>query len=262
MVRKVNRLNRRDDQIAVLKGSIDKLDHERLQECYREIVRGYEAATIVDRVARVVQLTDRSPSDFRVLTNSEARRVSHFNGRNYYWDHYCEQLGRSIALGEIRYLFERTAELPPSTVTISADNPDFGLILDAVRDLTSLGYKPDVLLAPRSMFVPFNTDKGLRIDWGARPQEALVAPSGELIEICWSSGIAPLNRFILFESARGVWRVKLDPHTGHRLTVAIGRPESPREAVMFLAETVAKYEIVDPKAFRTILVEGEPHHEA
>jgi hypothetical protein len=254
----VSRLNRRDEQIRALKEQVAELDRERLACCYREIVHGYETASIVDRVSRVVEMDDRTPSDFTVLSNSEARALAHFNGRNYYWDLYCEQLGRSIALGEMRYLFERAAALPPSTLTINADKPDFGPILDAIRDLTSVGYKPDVLFAPISMFVPFNLDKELRVDWQARPREALVTPSGELVEIFWSGGISPLNRFVLVQSGAGVWSVKLDPDTGHRLTVAIGRPESPPDAVTFLAETVVKYEIKEREAFYVIQLEGRP----
>jgi hypothetical protein len=257
----VTQLNRRDEQIAALKRSTDKLDRDRLDECYREIVRGYEAATIVDGVAHVVELTDRTPSDFRVLTNSEARRLAHFNARDYYWDLYCEQLGRSIALGEMRYLFERAAQLPASGLTINAENPNFGPILEAIRRLTSLGHKADVLFAPISMFMPFNTGRELRIDWQARPRESLVTPSGQMVEIFWSGGISPLDRFVLLESRAGVWSVKLDPDTGRRLTVAIGRAESLPDAVMFLAETVVNYEIEDPEAFCVIELEGQPRND-
>lgn len=51
--------------------------------------------------------------------------------------------------------------------------------------------------------------------------------------------------------------MKLDPSTNHRLTVVIGEREASPDSVMFLAQTVAKYEIPDPAAILSIAVEGD-----
>jgi len=67
----------------------------------------------------------------------------------------------------------------------------------------------------------------------------------------------PLDRFVVFDSNNAVWRVKLDPFNQSRLTVAIGEPNSPPDAVMFLAETVVKYEIKNREAFYILPVEGQ-----
>jgi hypothetical protein len=249
-------LNRRDEQIRALKERTAGLDAERLQHCREVILRAYEAATIVDRVSRVVEISDRTPSDFIVLSNSEARRVAHFNGRNSYWDMYCEQLGRSVALGEERYLFDRMGQVPRSDLTVNAENPEFGVLLDAARHLTSRGYRPDVVFAPRSLFVPFA--KALPIDWQASGRQALLIPGGQAIQVFWSGLSGSPNRFVMFDSRRGVWTVKLDPDTHQRLTVAIGQQESQPQAVTFLAETVVKYEIEDPEGFLAVEVEGLP----
>ena len=37
----------------------------------------------------------------------------------------------------------------------------------------------------------------------------------------------------------------------------IGEPKTPRDSVMFLAETVAKFQVLDPAATYSIPVEGE-----
>jgi hypothetical protein len=61
----------------------------------------------------------------------------------------------------------------------------------------------------------------------------------------------------VLDSRAGTWKVKLDPVTGDRLTVAIGEPESPLDSVVFLAETVMKYEIENPDGFCVVDVQGE-----
>lgn len=258
--RKVSRLNRRDQQIARVKERAERLREPpgRLESCYEQILRAYEAESIVGHVARVIEEDDRTPSDFRVLTNSEARHLWQFNDQSYHWDHYCWELGRSIALGERTYIFEELRSVPATEEAIDATQPRFGAVLDAIAELRLRGYRPDVVCAPIDLFVPFNSDKNLTIDWNSSPREALIVPGGPPLKIFWSSRIAPVDRFVVLDSKRAVWRVKLDPKTGHRLTVAIGEPETPPDAVVFLAETVVKFEITDSSAFRAILLEGEP----
>lgn len=254
-------VNRRDDQIAALKARVDRLDSARLAECYGQIVDAYEAETIVDSLARVEQLTDREPSGFRVISNQETRRLSHFNDPTYHWQFYCEQLGRSIALGETAYVFEKMMELPSSDLTINASEPRFGVIEQAMRRVKRAGYRPSILFAPISLMVPFETDPTLRIDWQSDSREALVPGDGTRLLIVWSSRSAPLNKFVIADASAGTWKVKLDAETQHRLTVAIGRPEAPPEGVVFMAETVVRYEIADPKGFSVIDLEGEPPDE-
>lgn len=251
-------MNRRDEQIAALKSRTDGMDTARLADCYRQVVDSYEAESIVDRLARVAELTDREPAEFRVISNQETRRLSHFNDLSYYWGVYCEQFGRSIALGESAYVLEKMAELAPSDLTIDASKPGFGVIEQAVERVKNAGHRPSLLFAPISLMVPFTTDPSLRVDWHSGPREALVMADGSRLPLVWSSGITPLNRFVVADARAGVWSVKLDPQTGHRLTVAIGRPESPPEAVVFLAETAVKYEFADPDGFCVVDVEGQP----
>jgi len=93
-------LNHRDDQIAAIRERVDRLRPDRLEECYKKIRSAYEESSIVDHMARVIEERDRTPSDFRVLTNSESRHLREFNDDSYYWDMYCSELGRSVALGE------------------------------------------------------------------------------------------------------------------------------------------------------------------
>ena len=247
----------RDEQIAAIRQRKARLRQDRLTSCFDEITRAYEAESVIDRLAQVSEEQDRTPSDFRVLSNSDARHLREFNDDSYHWGHYCLQLGRSIAHGERQYIFEELQGIPSTGGPIDAQNPRFEGILSGVQQLISEGYTPDVLCAPISLFVPFAQDSALAIDWNSSPSELLTGPGGPTLEIYWSSGLAPLNRFVIFDSRKVLWRVKLDPFTNHRLTVLIGEPDSPPEAVMFLAETVARYEILDRLAIHSIPVEGD-----
>jgi hypothetical protein len=54
--------------------------------------------------------------------------------------------------------------------------------------------------------------------------------------------------------------VKPDLNSSDRLTVAIGEQkiDTGQDAVVFLAETVAKFDVDDPQAFYAIALDGEP----
>jgi hypothetical protein len=248
----------RDEQIAAIRQRSGRLQQDRLAECYAEITQAYEAGSIVEHLAHVIGDRDRTPTDFRVLSNSESRRLQHFNDASYHWDYYCGQLGRSIANGERQYVFEELQKIPPTGWPIDAATPHFDEVLRAAQQLMSDGFSPNVLCAPIGLFVRFAQDSALQIDWSSSPTELLMVPGGPRLKIFWSSGLAPLDRFVVLDSSKALWRVKLDPMTNHRLTVMIGEPETPPESVMFLAETVVKFEVLDLASTYSIPVEGDP----
>jgi hypothetical protein len=252
-------MNKRDQQIADINARTEGLHKDRLTSFRAQILESYVTSSIVDTLASVHEIVEREPSDFRVLTNSEARHVDNFNDDSFWWDMYCRELGRSIALAEKGHIFEALAELPDANYSIVADEPDFACLVEAYLNLRSTNRHPNALAAPISMFMKFNQAAEIKIDWSAR-QEALEI-GNERVPIFWSSNSIALNRFVLFDSSGATWTVKLDPHTGDRLTIAIGIPSSPAGAVTFLAETVVKYEIEDPNSFCAIPVLGDSNNE-
>jgi len=231
-----------------------------LQECYEQIVTAYDKASVLDYLAQVVEERDRTPSDFRVLTNSETRHIREFNDDSYHWDFYCAELGRSVALAEKRLVFENLQRIRARGQPIDAEVPNFEPVIAAVDNLINAGFRPDVLCAPIGLFVSFAGDNSLDINWNASPREVLVLSQGVSLKILWSSRSIPLDQFVVFDSRHAVWTVKLDPLTDRHLTVAIGEtaPPSPPDGVVFLAETVVKYEIRNRAAFYAVPVEGEP----
>lgn len=119
----------RDEQIERIRQRNTRLREDRLASCYSEIARAYYAESVADRISRVIEEQDRTPSDLRVLSNSEARRLQEFNDESYHWDHYCQQLGRSIGHGEKQYIFEVLQPMIPSTrqvLTLTVFCPERG----------------------------------------------------------------------------------------------------------------------------------------
>lgn len=247
-------MNRRDEQIAEINASVEGLREDRLRVCRAQIMESYAESSIVDRLVHVIELTDREPSDFRVLTNSEARPLSRFNDDTYHWDFYCKELGRSIALAEKRHVFEELGGIPGSGEPVDARSPSFDWLWRGVQQMRAGGFNPTVLAAPIDLYLP--VFKGLKIDLQTARNVEL--PDGSILGLFWSSRTIPLDRFVVLDPRGGEWNVKLDSETNERLTVAIGRPSSPPEAVTFLAETIIKYEIVNTSGLYVVEVVGEP----
>jgi hypothetical protein len=254
--RRYSLLTQRDEQIVAIRRNTENLISERLEECYSAIKMAYDSESIIGDIARLTEVVDRSPSGFRVLSNSETRHLTEFNDPSYHWDHFCKQLGRSVAHGERTYLFEVLENIPPRGQPIEVVSPTFARILDATVELSSTGYNADVICVPISLFVAFMQDSTFPVDVSS-PRETLDVGGGQSLSIIWSSGLYPLDRIIVFDSSQIVWRAKRDPSTGDRLTIAIGEPPSQPNTVRFIAETVVECEIADPAAVYSISVDGE-----
>jgi hypothetical protein len=247
-------VNRRDEQIAAINSRSEGLRQDRLEECKTQIREAYQSSSVVEQLANLVEIEDREPSDFRVLTSSEARYVDHFNDDSFYWDMYCKELARSIATSERLHIFERLEEIPGEGQSIDASNPNFRHLLDGIDQLRDKGYNPTIVIVPISLHGAVFRRLNIDIHTG----RDIVLADGSRLHVFWSSRVVPIDRIVVLDAKSGNWNVKLDPETKSRLTVAIGRPSSPPNAVTFLAETVVKYEIVDPGRLFTIEVEGIP----
>src|SRR5206468_3819913 len=162
----------------------------RLASFYQQVRDAYKMESIVQRVATLNAMTDREPSDFRVLTNSELRRIEHFNSESYYWDMYCKELGRSVALAEESYLFDVLQEQVPESDVI----PDVGFngLYTVIDELAAEGHQPDVVLMPISYMVGFTIDQDKHIEWQSGRH---LIWNDKRLEIIHSSAGRPLNRF-------------------------------------------------------------------
>jgi len=168
-------------------------------------------------------------------------------------------MGWGVAFGERTYMFEvLKSNVPFIAGTASNGESDFEPVIRAIETLAEAGYAPDILCAPISLMVEFIEAFGEEMRWGSHPRATLITPQGRELRVFWSNKFVTLDRFIVFDSAYSLWKVKPDPDTGHRLSVAIGElPEEPG-AVAWLAETVARYELMDRDAFLAVPATGQP----
>ena len=153
------------------------------------------------------------------------------------------------------YLFEKLEETISRGEPITLVNPNFSGIRAATNELISAGYRPNAVCIPIRLFVDFMQDSSYPNEASSH-RETLSLPEGDSLKIHWSSGLAPLDKLVVSDSTQLLWKVKPDPITGHRLTVAIGEPISQPDTVRFIAETIVRCEILDPAAFYSISVEG------
>jgi hypothetical protein len=237
-------LTTRDNQIAEIKRGNNNLRFDRLKECYDKVAEAYEVESVVEKLTTIRKEADRSPADFRVITSQESREITAFNDETFYWDLYCKDLGRSIAIGERRYIFEGLQETSPQGKPADLGDDPFKAIARIGTKMLEDGYSPDILCAPSEFMVTAAVHPWFDYDHEAN-QEFIKIPDGPKLKLFWSSKYAPLREAVIFDTRRTLWKVKLDPDTQGRLTVAIGEPKERPNTVVFLAETVAKFEILD-----------------
>jgi len=241
-------VNRRDQQITAIAERVEGLDRDRLRQFYAEVRNAYATSTIIDTLAKVDPIEDREPSDFHVLSAQEARSIAEFNDPSYAWDMYCGEFGRSVALAEQRYFFDSVFDAAPPAQM--ATGVGFEGVVEAINAFRADGYNADFLLMPVAHMVGFYNYFGPKQVEFTSGGEQYFDLGSHRVRILSTNIARPLDRFIVMDKSVGTWRVKLDPTTKTRLTVAIGIQTQPR-AVMWIAETVARYDITDPKGLRS-----------
>lgn len=243
--------------MADLNARTEDMNAERVTTCRRAMLGSYLETAVPRQVSAVRQVFDGSETGFGRVTMSARRRLEEFNAENTYWDLFCSEMGRGVALGEESHFFKSLVERVPTTdVTIAARNPDFDVLVKAIEELKGRGHAPNVVLVPVELMSSFTMRYLDQLDWSSRPGEKLTLPGIE-VRVLTSSNIAPLDRFIIFNTSNSLWSVKPDPVTGNALWVALGRSALYPDEVEWIAETVVKHELKQPEATCAIPVEGE-----
>jgi len=151
-------------------------------------------------------------------------------------------LGRSIALGEQKYLIEM---LQRGIQKVSEQQSfTFEVISRAVEDVGP-GFKPNAAFIPLDFFVPLHTSKEAEGRILYEGHDCFLHLGSFKLRVFWSSNYVPFGSLIFVDKELGEWIVKLDPKDKHWVTINI---ESANEKVEVEAKTVARYLILEPKA--------------
>ena len=234
---------------------LTNLRKDRITECEKNAILAYGIQSVVDRLATVEEEANRHATGFQVISYSELRTVKEFNEASTSWEGYAKSLGRSIAIGERQYIFENLQEAAELGVPIDLGNPDFEPVRKAANELTANGYNPDVVCVPSPLVTAVYQCSWMEYDFTG-DHLFIKIPEGPKLKFMSATKHVPLSKFVVFDSSQTRWTVKLDPETQERLTVAIGEPKDQSGSVMFLAETVAKFEVLDWSGVRSIPVTG------
>jgi len=179
------------------------------------------------------------------------RGLEDFNSPSYWWEPYFSDMGRALAAGEQSFLQEAIRQqVDADTTAISRSNPQFQALEQRIETLSQRALKPDIMLAPIELYVPFIQSHDSRIDWTGTPET--VAIGGTHLSIFWSHKYAPSDCFIVFCSKGGTWRVVPDRETGQAITIALGQSALYPDRVEIGVETTVNYEVTHPEAFCVI----------
>ena len=246
-----------NEWIADIRKGTANLRKDRVKECSENVFLAYNIQSPVENLAVLKEETDIQAKDFQVIRYSELRTVDEFNAEKTSWGGYSKELGRRIALEERRKIFDQLDMAPPLEPPINLAKPDFGLVQKAAEELLARGYAPDVLCVPSPSMTAVYQCSWLEYDFTV-DHLFIKIPEGPKLKLMPATKYVPLTKFVVFDSSQTRWTVKLDPETQERLTVAIGEPKDKAGSVMFLAETVAKFEVLDWGGVRSIPVTGLP----
>ena len=228
-----------------------RLDLQRVQDSKEEIWFSYQSATLPRQIASLSQMLNHEPSGFERIELWGRIKIEDFNDPKYSWASMFSDVGRALARGERSYL-QRVLkqQIGDDPVTISRSDPQFEILNQHVSVLEEGSVNPDILLAPIELMVPFTEFYQSQLDWKSRPERLTVGKSS--LKVIWSHKYAPLDCFIVFGAKAGTWTVRPDSETDRAITIALGESNLYTDEVEYGVETIARYEVTNPEAFRLV----------
>lgn len=249
---RIRYLNQRNQEVIRLRNSAKEFRDEKTREYIDTIIKSYEQSTNVDKIARVIKEGNIELRGYRSIGLYQAIEKDKYFAHDYYWIPFFSDVGRAISRGERKYIHKRMGKhIRGVDESISYTNPDFNILGKYIIRLLEKNIKPDVILAPIQVYTKFLKhywSEMAELNWETNQ----IRIQGCNLQILWSHRYAPLRSFIIFNSSAGVWHVLKDIDTEKRLTVAIGESKDQRNRMVFLAETMAYYEILNKDAFTRI----------
>ncbi len=248
-----NYLYNRNLEVSRLRKSAHQLDnYNRIQEYIDTIRKSYEQSTVVDKIARYQKERIIESLGFRSIGLYQSIDKANLFAKDYYWLPFFSDVGRAISRAEQKYINERLGKHVRGVVDkISFSEPDFKLLSKYVIKLVEKGHKPNLMLAPIQIYSKF-VKQCLANYSESNWQTNQIRIEGNDIQIIWSHKYAPLRSFVIFDSSNGIWHTIQDAESESGLTVAIGESKDNPNTMLYVAETMAYYEILNIDAFTRI----------
>jgi len=151
-------------------------------------------------------------------------------------------VGRSIALGEEKYLVE-TLEKGIKNRR-DKQSLSFETISQAIRE-AGPSFAPSTVFIPLDFYLVLHASKEAKVCILYEDHDCFLFIGSTKVRVFWSNKYVPFDSLIFVDQRLGEWIVKPDPVDKHWVTVDI-RPAN--EKVDVIVKTVARYSILDPEA--------------
>lgn len=245
-------LHKRNIEVLRLRDSTSQLHYDQIQEYVDAIIKSYRESTVVDIIAMNKEEKTVSSRGYRSIGIYQSIEKDKLFAKDYYWRPFFSDVGRAIARGERQYIHSRLGKYIRGVhEKISFSDPDPNILREHVIKLLNKNIKPNIILAPVQIEVEFMTKLWDKIP---QPERSIdqIRIEGCDIKIIWSHKYAPLHSFIIFDSTAGIWHTVQDAESMTGITVAMGESKNSEKQIVYIAETVAYYEILSKDAFTRI----------
>ena len=237
----------------------DELSTKTVEEFGKSVWEGYLGSAIVRNIVSLVEASEEDKDNLVSTVIRSNLDLDKFNAEDYWWGPAFKQLGAEIANGEKRFLVKRIQdELEEIKESCNEKDDELSIVVKEIERLNSIGYTPNVILAPPSMlksFVHFFKDEKGKVDFTREHgNAATLEVEGIKLGIYLLGGGILSENVIMFNRSTMIWKVVPNPDTGYALTTGIGRGLYP-DKVGFIIGTTVRCVIAEREGITRIPIE-------
>ena len=226
---------------SILKTRKEGLITERVTEFFNNVWEGYLESAIIRNIVSQARASEEDKDKLINIVVHSTIDLDEFNAQDYLWEIAFKQLGRAIAAGEERKLFETIqTEVKPLKEAYTANNDDLSIVRSEIKRLCNTGTTPNIIIIPPIMFKYFinyfkeEHDKlDFQLELGSRATLEINNIGKLRIYISVRT-----DNMIIFNNSGIIWKVLPDPETGYALTLDIGKGIYPDKINYVIGTTV------------------------
>lgn len=238
----------------------EELNRETVGEFAKSVWEGYLGSSVIRNIVSLAEVGEEDKDNSISIAMRSNIDLDKFNAKDYLWGYAFRQLGAGVARGEERFLVQRIQEeVEEIKGSCNEKNDELSIIPKEIERLNTIGYKPDIILAPPSMlksFVHFFREEKGKIDFTREHGSAATLEIKGVIKLgiyLLGGGILSEN-IIMFNRSSVIWKVVPNLDTGYALTMGIGRGLYP-DKVGFIIGTTVRCVIAEREGITRIPIE-------
>ena len=221
---------------------------EEFTEYMNMIAQAYEDHSIIPYVTRNRVFNEVADRDLRLMdiSISELVPIEWFEDPAICPEPFLYDIGRSIAIGEEKYLIRTTIEKAKTEpISISEIRPS--QILDIAREFIREGYSEPILFVPAELSVPLYIE-AQGVEFVDNREFLRISPT-ERVPLFLTSKYVEVNDLLLVDKSLGIWIFE-QGNFSERLTIKGTLMQY--ENIRILAKTRMTYNVERPEAVRVL----------